>query len=531
MVHRAEEFAETGKEASAELDLYEVLEIAKPNEKSPFVGEDNTEAAYLRGHSYYNLGILLSRKTGDTQNSQFTKMVAAYQNALEQNNFYGKAGRDSLLGLLRRTNYLYDNVSQYNDAVRDYSRILEEFPDNPYSYRVQYKLGDALYRLKRYDEAEKYFRDAVRDFTRTKYTDDESFRGAYFGLATCQYLQEDYARAAQTYETLLSLVHYEDSPESLLAWKRLADSYHQQGLIDESVEELQGFLEKHPGRDENSLVRFQLARNLFERFDYEEGREELRKIIKDLPRTNETVRWAHYLLCKSYQDQSSLAVGEDRNKLLQNVLAEAEKIRIAYPDEDQPLAIIGLTYFDLGDYERSAKYLEYFNQASRKEHPPAEYQLKLAESFFRLKRYPDAISAYRKVDLDDFAVGGREEAARTLFNLAESLRYEDRLTEAVANYQQILDDYPASTLRELTEGRINELQWRISKEFRAKPIHENGFDHWDYRTGRVLSRRIPSRTTRVPTYHRSDSASRPSGCHQSGESGRPSRHDPGGSRP
>ncbi|MCA9424411.1 MAG: tetratricopeptide repeat protein [Candidatus Omnitrophica bacterium] len=463
LLQNAEEMAGQGRDASAERQLYEVLEIARPNEQNPFEGEDETEAVYLRGHAYYNLGVLLATKNGDPRNSHFTKMVAAYQSALDQNDSYGKNGHDSLLALLRRTNYLYDNAEQYNDAVREYTRILEEFPDNPYAYRVQYKLGEALYRLNRYAEAEKHFRDAVRDFPRTQYTDDESFRGSYFGLATCQYLEEDYARAAQTYETLLSLVQYEDSPESLLAWKRLADAYHQQGLIDESIDELRGFLKKYPTRDDNGLVRFQLARNLFERFDYGEGREELRKIIEELPRDSETVRWAHYLICKSYQDESGLAVGEDRKELLMKVLDEAEKIRIAYPDEDRPLAIMGLTYFDLGDYERSAKYLEYYNQASRTEDPKPENQLKLAESFFRLKRYKEAIPAYRRVDLTGFEVGGREEAARTLFNLAESLRYEDRLVEAVANYEKILEDYPTSTLRELAQGRINELQWRISK--------------------------------------------------------------------
>jgi len=276
-------------------------------------------------------------------------MVAAYRGALERDDYYGKNGHDSLLALLRRTNYLYDNAEQYNDAVREYTRILENYPENPYAYRVQYKLGDALYRLERYAEAEEHFREAVDEFPRTQYTDDESFRGSYFGLATCQYLQEDYARAARTYETLLSLVRYEDSPEALLAWKRLADAYHQQGLIDESIEELRGFLEKYPNRDENGLVRFQLARNLFERFDYEEGREELRRIVDELPRDNETVRWSHYLLCKSYRDESTLAVGDEREELLMKVLDEAERIRIAYPDEDRPLSIMGTTYFDLGD--------------------------------------------------------------------------------------------------------------------------------------------------------------------------------------
>lgn len=463
LLQRAEESAQLGEDASAEQDLYELLEIARLNEQRPFEGIDEVEAAYLRGHAYYNLGILESKRTGDPVNVHFTKMTASYQSALEQDDHYGKEGRDSLLAMLRRTNYLYDNVEQYGDAIRDYEKILTAFPDNPYAYRVRYKLGDALFRLKRYADAETHFRDAVRDFPRTQYTDDESFRGSYFGLATSQYLQEDYNRAALTYETLLGLVRYEDSPEALLAWKRLADSYHQLGLVDEAVEELRGFLEKHPQRDENGLVRFQLARNLFDRFDYEEGRAELRRLIEELPRYSETVRWSHYLLCKSYQDQSALAVGEDRSELLNQVLAEAEKIRIAYPDEDRPLAIIGLTHFDLGDYERAAKFLEYYNQAARSEKTPADYQLKLAESLFRLHRYDEAVDAYRKVDLEAFAVGGREEAARTLFNLAESLRYEDRLPEAVAAYEKILADYPTSTLRELAEGRINELQWRISK--------------------------------------------------------------------
>ncbi len=448
--------AESGKSASPEASLYETLELVRNKEDAPLSEQDLTEALYLRGHAYYQLGILKPGVTNGGESTFFTKMDNAYQAALSRNDNYGIQGEDSLLAMMRRTNYLFQINRDYRDAVRSYRRILEQFPSSIYAYRVRYRLGSALFQLGEYSEAEQLFREVVEQFGQTRFVDDKAFRESYFRLGHCQFLLKDYSRAADTIKTLLRLIDYEETPEAMAAWRLLAESYYSKGLYDQAVEEYRNFLARFPNQDPEGKIRLALGRTLISRFDYDEGRRELQRVI-DTDSQSQSARLARYFICESYLSEYNLAPQANRPGLLTQALDQADQLRKAYPAEDTPLYLLGNVHFLMEDYERAARDLEYFCNSAQGQRPLALAQLLLGESYFNLKNFKRASEKLSAIDLTELP---RDQAARVLYLLAESFRFDKQFPQAADTYARLAKDYPASPYSDLVAGRIQEVQWR-----------------------------------------------------------------------
>ncbi len=448
--------AETGKGASPEADLYEVLELVRNKENSPLNEQDLTEALYLRGHAYYQLGVLIPGKAEGSESTYFEKMDNAYQGALSRNEHFGIRGEDSLLAMMRRTNYLFQVNQDYRDAARSYRHILDQFPDSVYSYRVRHRLGSALFQLGEYAEAEQLFREVVDQFGQTRFVDDKAFRDSYFRLGHCQFLLKDYLRAADTIKTLLHLLDYEETPEGLASWRLLAEAYYAQGLYDQAIEEYRNYLTRFPNQDTEGKIRLSLGRTLISRFDYDEGRREMQRVIDADPQSQSS-RLARYFVCESFLTEYNLAPQENRTVLLTQALDQADQLRKAYPSEDTPLYLLGKIHFLMGDYERATRDLEYFCNSAQGQRPLALAQLFLGESYFNLKNFKRAAN---KLSLVNLAELPRDQAARALYLLAESQRFEKQFQQAADTYARLAKDYPASPYSELVDGRIQEVQWR-----------------------------------------------------------------------
>jgi tetratricopeptide (TPR) repeat protein len=460
LLKRAEASIDAGRGVSPEIDLHEVLEISRNREDHPFSEEELTEALYLRGHANYFLGILRATKEGEGSNPYYEKMDAAYTSALARNDLFGPGGEDSLLAMMRRTNYAFQISHNYQEAGRSYRKILDHFPNSVYSYRTRFRLGTALFQLGDYAGAEEQFQQVVGQFDKMHYTDDAAFRESYFRLGHCQFLRKEYSRAANTIKTLLQLLDYEETPDTLAAWRLLAEAYYSQGLYDQAIEELRSYLTRYPNQDPDGKLRLALGRDLIARFDYEEGRAELKRVVEEYPQS-EISRWSRYLVCDSYLGEAKAVSEKARQELLKKALADAERIRVDYPSEDYPLYLLGRIHFELADYDRATRDLEYYLNAARGQKPPDFAQLLLGESYFRLKRYKQAIPLFQKVE--GSADLSREELARALFLLGESLRFDERFGEAGDVYDKLVKLYPASPFSELAPGRAEEVRWRAKK--------------------------------------------------------------------
>lgn len=459
LLERSDLAATDLRPASAQADLTRVLEISRKEDQEPFSEEELTEALYLRGHAQYRVGNLAAASSASEASQSFDKMDAAYRSALGRSDRFGKDGEDSLLAMVRRTNYLFQINQDYRDAAKSYRKILDQFPDNIYSFRIRHRLGVALFELGEYPEAEEQFQKVVDQFDQTRFTDDQAYREAYFGLGHCQFLQKDFGRAAASIKTLIQLLDYEESPEVLAAWRLLAEAYYSNGLYDEAVEELRNYLTRYPHQDPEGKIRLALGRTLIARFDYQEGRDELERVIDEYP-GSEVSRWCRYLICESYIRESRANDGTQRDALLKEALEVASKIRVQYPAEDQPLKLLGEIHFELGDYDRASRDLEYYINASRGQSPLANVRLLLGEAYFRLKQYDRVIPQLSSVERTELS---RDEAARSLYLLAESYRFQSRFPEAQTTYNQLLKDYPASAYSDLAPVRVEEVQWRISQ--------------------------------------------------------------------
>ena len=459
LLDRALLAVDAGRTDDALRDLEEVLERLRSNPNYPFTEKEQTEAVYLRGHAYYLLGRMHFASTGELQNPYYLKMDTAYQSALGRDRQFGRDGVDSLQAWMRRTNYLFQVNQNYADAANSYEEILKQFPESQYSFLARFRLAEAYFALEQYDQAENQYRRLVTEFPQTQYVDDEAFRRSYFQLGYCQFLLEDYDRAASTYKELLSLLDYENSDEALQAWKRLAWAYYLQHRYDEAIEEYQALLLKYPERDSDGSIRVSLGRFLLERFDYASAREQFYQVLKDHP-GGEMARWSRYLICESFLSESEVATGVEKEELLRSALDEAETIRALYPDEDRILSIMGQIYFDMGDYTRAARELEYYKYAARDRTPPPEFQMRLAESYYRLGDYPNAALNFRQLKTEEL---DRDEQARALYLFAESLRLDGQLVDSIEVYEQMLAEFPSSAYHELAEGRVQEVRWNLTK--------------------------------------------------------------------
>lgn len=456
---RSEVASAQARNASAESDLFEALELVRNREDAPLSDKDLTEALYLRGHSYYQLGVLRPGKPEGSESTYFEKMDNAYQAALSRDEHYGDRGEDSLLAMMRRTNYQFQVTQDYRDAVRSFRRILELFPDSVYSYRVRYRLGSALFQLGEYQEAEQHFRNVVEQFGQTRFVDDKAFRDSYFRLGHCQFLIKDYSRAADTIKTLLRLLDYEETPEALAVWRLLAESYYSQGLYDQAVDEYRKYLERYPNQDPDGKIRLSLGRTLISRFDYDEGRREMQRLIDSDP-GSQSARLARYFVCESFLTEYNLAPQANREGLLTRALDQADQLRKAYPSEDTPLYLLGHIHFLMGDYDRAARDLEYFCNAAQGPRPLSQAQMYLGESYFNQKNFKRSADLLSRIDLSGLQ---RDQAARVLYLLAESQRFEKQFQQAADTYARLAKEFPASPYSEFVEGRIQEVQWRLKQ--------------------------------------------------------------------
>jgi tetratricopeptide (TPR) repeat protein len=441
----------------AQQDLMEVLELVRDRNEHPFAPEEETESMYVKGHAYYQLGRMDVRTAGADETPYYPKMDATYQRALDLDGHFGRDGEDSLLASMRRTNYHFQINKDYKVSADSYQAILEEFPKNQYSYLARFRLAEALFHLEKYEEAEEQYRIVVEQFTSTQYTDDEAFRDSYFQLGYCQFLQKEYGQAAQTYKTLLELLDHEDSEEALQAWKRLAWAYYRQGFLDEAVTECSAFLAKYPDRDTDGKVRMSLGVALLRRFDYEDARKEFQIIIDEYPHSR-NARDAHYQICQSYLSESKLALEQEKESLYQEALKVAKRIRETYNDDDRVLSIMGEIYFGLEDYTLARVYLEEYKNCARQRVIPADNLLHLAEACYRLEDYQNAAANFQQVAMGELPRG---EAARALFLYGESLRLNKQLPKAIETYERMMEEFPTSPLRDMAEGRVEEVRWKM----------------------------------------------------------------------
>jgi TolA-binding protein len=130
---------------------------------------------------------------------------------------------------------------------------------------------------------------------------------------------------------------------------------------------------------------------------------------------------------------------------------------------------LGWTYFRQGNYGNAVPEFERFLNAYKNDTGNVPYradaQLRLADSYFALKQYPEAVRVYSKMSAegDDYA----------LYQIGHAYSNSGDAFEAISTFRQLIEDYPTSEWREESQYSLgylyflNEEYEQAIKEYRS----------------------------------------------------------------
>lgn len=115
---------------------------------------------------------------------------------------------------------------------------------------------------------------------------------------------------------------------------------------------------------------------------------------------------------------------------------------------------LGWTYFKQGNYQDAITEFRTFLREYRESDGFVPYrtdaQLRLADSYYALKRYPEAIQAYQQV-------GGADSDDYSLYQIGQAYNNAGEQLDAIATFRKLLSDFPESDWKEEAQYNLGYL--------------------------------------------------------------------------
>ncbi|PEN15172.1 hypothetical protein CRI94_02495 [Longibacter salinarum] len=306
-------------------------------------------------------------------------------------------------------------------AQQLFRSVVDQWPQGRLASAAEYELGILQYRQDQYDAAAASFRSVVR-----RAPEEPLLGDAYYMLGNAYTAQQDLDRALDAYN---QAVRRDAAPDSL-----------------------------------RREVQFQKAWTLYENERYDEAGTAFLALARDgsSQRSRDALFWGGD--CLYQQGDYSGAQARFQQYLQQ------------YPNGRHAAAAsyaLGWTHFRQRDYGPAAsafrQFLDSYSEPDGEIPYRQDARLRLADSYYAMKRYDDAIAEYRRVDGQgvDYA----------LYQTGEALSRADRNDEAIRSLQRLVREYPNSP-------------WRGEAQFRIGFIH---FQNQDYAAAREAYRTLIQR--------------------------------------
>jgi TolA-binding protein len=386
----------------------------------------------------------------------------------------------------------YNQRRQGEEAVVHYRRVIDEHPGTPYVEPARYGLAWHYFRADDHQRAAERFAQVRREASaplsgRAAYYEavsraalGETGRAvelyqivaeqpptprlaaeALFEAGLLRYQQERYGSAAAFFRALIR-----DYPDA----GRVGDAHYWLGnayLVDQSLDRALKAYNKAVKQDAapDSLlveVRFQKAWALYEEGRYQAAAPEFLAVAEAYP--------------ASPRGREALFWGGD-SFYQQGTLGRARQLFVRYLDEhpegdhaNGARYALAWTHFKQNRYEAAARlfrqFLDRYSEATSDIPYAQDARLRLADCYYALKRYEDAVEAYRRV--------GGQGTDYALYQAGEALNYAGRSDEAIRSLRRLVDRYPDS-------------RWRPQALYRIGAIH---FQTQNYEDARAAYRRL-----------------------------------------
>ncbi len=434
-----------------------VLELSDPLiNKLP--EENQIEAKYVLGNSYYRL------QEYDDAEKTFKELLQNYPNANLKNdikyslawvNFQrgrysdsydlfsevARSGKDSLaIDALFRSGESRRYAGKESEANKIFDEFLEKYPQSSLASKAKFQIGAANYSTNKEKVSEDYLVEAANS------KDIVTAAKANILLGELKLNQKDFVQAQNYFERS---VQTEQLPENSKAkgFFGLGVAKYFLNQFDAAIQNLK-LAESNLNGEEKNKANFYLAESYFAKKDY-------RKAIE------------------SYDKVKS----NDKAIQFQNTFGKA------------------YAYFNAKDFSNAAFHFNEFIKNNKNSAKVTNAKLRLADSYYGIKRYNDASRIYREIFMTDnshfsgdyahyqfsqalYRAGNADEAIKEFANLQQ--KYPDskyapesqylvgwinfqkgNFTGAISDYQTVIERYPNSAIVPLAYNSIGNSYFNV----------------------------------------------------------------------
>ena len=316
----------------------------------------------------------------------------------------------------------YSIGRRYPQAIRQYGAIfrIDEALGSEYYLKARYGIGYAYYNTKQYDRALTHFRYYTEELDGAQ--NPQHFEDALIRLGDCYYVTRDYNRALTTYDRAIR----QDFSDRDYAYYQKGVILGIQDKVSEALETYATLIRRFPRSRYMDDAVFQRAELQFENGQFEAAVPAFGELIRKLPESpyvpyalqNRAIAYRNlgqhgntaddYIrLLEQYPTHS---VAEDAIFGLQDALSRLGrsgefsqylvKYREANPENTELVSVeyeAARNVYLSGEYARAIGTLQDFIARYGASGYASEARFLLAEAYYRLDDYQEAIPAYRDV--------------------------------------------------------------------------------------------------------------------------------------
>ncbi len=314
---------------------------------------------------------------------------------------------------------------EYELAAQKFRQFLANYPNHREAPAARLRLGECLFQLKRYPEARAEFEKFIANNP-----DSEQKAAVRSRVAECYYREKKFEQAVSTYDLLLA----RDNPTAEIAaaanyWK--GEALFQLNRIDQAIAAYQKSLAALPESKYGRYALYSIAVALLKSGKADEAIARFAEVLQKYPKSDVAPQ------CILGMADAQYAAGR-----YDEALATYRRLQKEFPDVSPEKALYGIAWclYELKQYDQA---LASFRELAAK-YPGTVYVsealLQAGHCLFHSEKYEQAIAEYdRCAELHN-----ERYSDEALFWKAQALIKLDRLQEARAPLQTLIDEYPQS---------------------------------------------------------------------------------------
>lgn len=330
----------------------------------------------------------------------------AYQWAADEFAKVAAANDDDLAA---RATY-YEGVNRKLDgrsmeAVALFQKVVDTWPGDPITELATFELGVALYEARDWTASNKAFANLI-----SKYPDSNLVGEALTFRANTYIAEGDFDNALQTFDKAIARSDADPSIHSEIVFQK-AWLLYRNGAYSQSAPAFLDLYTENPNGSRAAQSLFWAAESRYQLRQYDGARTLFRDYLQKFPGGEQTDA-AHYAL--------------------------------------------GWTYFKQSEYGAAAREFTTFLNSYRETNEFVPYRddarLRLADSYFAMKQYSEAIRNYQVAadDGDDYA----------LYQVGQAYKNANEANNALGAFRKLLADYRDSPFREEAQYSIGEIHFQ-----------------------------------------------------------------------